>query len=66
MCHNIETSYMDFGYDEYIQSYPDTTNPSPVEMNITPMVGGDNVVVEPEDDDDPNGGEMCRMRIACK
>ena len=35
----------------------DSTNLSPLEMNITPMVGGDNVVVEPEDDNDPDGGE---------
>jgi len=70
---------MDFGYDAYIQSYPDTmhffhvqathvdsTNLSPLEMNITPTVGGDNAMVEPEDHDDPDAGEMCRMRIACK
>ena len=61
---------MDFGYDAYVQSYPDTihvshvqapyvdsTNLSPLEINITPMVIGDNAVVEPEDDDDPDGGE---------
>ena len=61
---------MDFRYDAYVQSYLDTmhvspvqaphvdsTNLSPLEMNITPMVGGDNAVVEPEDDDDPNGDE---------
>ena len=35
-------------------------------MNITPAVGGDNAVVEPEDDDDPDGGEMCLIRITCK
>jgi len=57
MCHNMETSYTDFGYDAYIQSYPDTTNLSLVKMNITPSVGGNNVVVEPEDDDDPDAGE---------
>ena len=28
-----------------------------LEMNITPIVGGDNAVVEPEDDDDPDGDE---------
>ena len=56
MCHNMETSYMDFGYDAYIQSYLDTMNLPPVEMNITPTVEGDNIVVEPEDDD-PDGGE---------
>ena len=66
MCHNMKTSYMDFGYDAYVQSYPntmhvssvqasrvDSVNLSPIEMNITPTVGGDNAVVEPEDDDDP-------------
>ena len=57
MCHNMETSYMDFGYDAYNQSYPNTTNISPVEMNITPTIGGDNAVVEPEDNDDLDGGE---------
>jgi len=70
MCRNMETSYMDSGYDVYVQSYPDTmhvspvqtphvdsTNLSPLKMNITPIVGGDNAVVEPEDDDDPDGGE---------
>ena len=48
---------MEFGYDAYIQLYPDTTNLSPVEMNITPTVGGNNAMVEPEDDDDPDSGE---------
>ena len=48
---------MDFECNVCIQSYPDTTNLSPLEMNITPTVGGDNVVVEPEDDDDPNAGD---------
>ena len=70
MCHNMETSYMDFGYDTYIQSYPDTmhfshvqaphvdsTNLSSLEMNITPRVGGDNVAVEPKDDDDSDAGK---------
>ena len=43
----MKTSYMDFEYDAYIQSYPDTTNLSPLEINITPavcafMVEGDN------------------------
>ena len=70
MCHNMGTSYIDFRYDAYIQSYPDiiyfslvqashvdSTNLSPLELNITLTVGGDNAVVEPEDDDDPNGGE---------
>ena len=57
MCHNMETSYMDFGYDAYNQSYPNTTNISPVEMNITPTVGGNNAVVKPEDDDDPDSSE---------
>ena len=70
MCHNMETSYMDIGYDACIQSYPDTmhfshvqaphvdsTNLSSLEMNITPRVGGDNVAVEPKDDDDSDAGE---------
>jgi len=48
MCHNIETSYIDFGHDAYIQSCPNTmhfshvqapqvnsTNLSPLEMIIT-------------------------------
>ena len=48
---------MNFGYDAYIQSYPDTTNLSPLEMNITSTIGGDNAVVEPEDDDNPDGDE---------
>ena len=70
MCHNMETSYMDFGYDAYVQSYPntmhvspvqaphvDSTNLSPLEMNITSMVEGNNAMVKPKDDDDPHGGE---------
>jgi len=61
---------MNFGYDAYVQSYPDTmhissiqaphvdsSNPSPLEMYITPMVGGHNIMVEPEDDDNPDGDE---------
>ena len=78
MCHNIEISYMDFVYDAYVQSYPDTMHISPVqapqvdstnislfETNITLTVGGDNVVVEPEDDD-PDGGENVSYENTCK
>jgi len=49
MCHNIVTSYMNFGYDVFSQSYPntmhilyiqasqvDSINLIPFEMNITP------------------------------
>jgi len=61
---------MDSGYNAYVQSYPDamyvshvqaphvdSTNLSPLEMNITPIVRDDNAVVEPEDDDDPDGSK---------
>ena len=87
MCHNMETSYMDFGYDTHIQLCPntmhfsliqapqvDSTNLSPPKMNITPMDYSnsismmdsmtpfcvepvdrdDSVVVELEDDDNPD------------
>ena len=55
---------MDFGYDANVQSYPntmhffsvqvphiDSTNISPLDMNITPTDEGNNAVVESEDDD---------------
>jgi len=70
MCHNMETSYMDFGYDAYVQSYPDTMHVSLVQaphgwLNESLSTWneyytngwGDNAAVEPEDDDDPDGGE---------
>jgi len=44
----------------------DSSNLSPLDLNITSMVGGDNVVAALEDDDDLVVMKMCRMRIACK
>ena len=78
MCHNMETSYVDFEYDAYIQLYPDTNAFLPCSsatrwLNESLSTWDeyynnglrDNAVVKPEDDD-PNAGEMCCMRIACK